>query len=68
MWCEIAVKSRSCTDAHVCVSYQKKGPDYSSPVKLLVERCLEDGNQRVVLALRQSMPLRIDKLQAAAVI
>lgn len=41
---------------------RKKGWIAPAPQFLLAERCLEDGNQRVVLALRQGMPLRIDKL------
>ncbi|KZO62378.1 hypothetical protein AAW06_11465 [Escherichia coli] len=66
--CELTLKSRFSADAHVCVSYQKKGPDYSSPVFLLAKRCLEDRYQCVVLALSQRMTFRIDELQAAAVI
>ncbi|KAF0955225.1 hypothetical protein AQU20_10200 [Escherichia albertii] len=60
--CELTLKSCFSTDAHVCVSYQKKGPDDSSPVFLLAKRCLEDRDQRVVLALGQCMTFRINKL------
>ncbi len=41
--CELPLKSRFPADAHVCVSYQKKGPDDSSPVFLLAKRSLEDS-------------------------
>ncbi len=65
--CELPLKplkSRFSVDAHVCVSYQKKGPDDSSPVFLLLlaKRSLEDSYQRVVLTLSQSMTFRIDEL------
>ena len=60
--CELPLKSRFSVDAHVCVSYQKKGPDDSSPVFLLAKRSLEDSYQRVVLTLSQSMTFRIDEL------
>ena len=60
--CELPLKSRFPADAHVCVSYQKKGPDDSSPVFLLAKRSLEDSYQRVVLTLSQSMTFRIDEL------
>ncbi|BEA04615.1 hypothetical protein VEE15_45980 [Escherichia coli] len=58
----LPLKSRFPADAHVCVSYQKKGPDDSSPVFLLAKRSLEDSYQRVVLTLSQSMTFRIDEL------
>ncbi len=62
--CELPLKSRFPADAHVCVSYQKKGPDDSSPVFLLAKRSLawKDSYQRVVLTLSQSMTFRIDEL------
>lgn len=60
--CELPLKSHFSVDAHVCVSYQKKGPDDSSPVFLLAKRSLEDSYQRVVLTLSQSMTFRIDEL------
>lgn len=60
--CELPLKSHFSADAHVCVSYQKKGPDDSSPVFLPAKRSLEDSYQRVVLTLSQSMTFRIDEL------
>lgn len=49
-------------------STEIKRAGFLQPCFLLAKRCLEDSNQRVVLTLRQGMPLRIDKLQAAAVV
>ncbi len=60
--CELPLKSRFSADAHVCVSYQKKGPDDSSPVFLLAKRSLEDSDQCVILTLGQSVTFRIDEL------
>ncbi len=54
LWCEIA--ATAFVPTQYCVSYQKSA-GLPSPVKLLVERRLKTANQRVVLALRQSMPL-----------
>ena len=60
--CELPLKSRFPADAHVCVSYQKKGPDDSSPVFLRDKSSLEDSYQRVEMTLSKSKTFRIYEL------